>query len=148
MAPVPDARTAAGHSLGVVSPLDSPDPLRDLSVHPPGGVSDASHQLRALAALSGSLTDPLTPEEASAIVERHALAVLGATSAVVVTFGDFPPARVPRAEAGESAVADESEPAAPHELTLIHAIGVPDVALMPMPCGHAPAAPRCCRRGR
>jgi signal transduction histidine kinase len=107
--------------------------LRDLSVHAPAGVSDASHQLRALAALSGSLTDPLTPEEASAIVERHALAVLGATSAVVVTFGDFPPARVPRATTGGSATASGTDPAAPHELTLIHAIGVPDVALMPMP---------------
>src|SRR6185503_10310388 len=56
-----------------------------------GGVSDASRRLRALAALSGSLTDPLTPEEAADVVERQALAVLGATSAVVVTLGGFPP---------------------------------------------------------
>src|SRR4029453_15945083 len=88
-----------------------------------GGVSDASRQLRALAMLSGSLTDPLTPRDAADVVgrqgpgrprrgppmlsgsltapltprdaadvvERQALAVLDATSAVVVTLGEFPP---------------------------------------------------------
>src|SRR5687768_18218320 len=54
-------------------------------------ISDASRQLRALAMLSGSLTDPLTPRDAADVVERQALAVLGATSAVVVTLGGFPP---------------------------------------------------------
>jgi len=126
----------------VVSPLGSPDPLRDLPIIAPDGVSDASHQLRALAALSGSLTDPLTPEEASAIVERHALAVLGATSAVVVTFGDFPSDEIgesatasarPPLAARDDAAAGDAEPRAVEALTLIHAIGLPDVALMPGP---------------
>ena len=130
-APLPAQRSAIRDSFGGVSPPNSPDPLLDLPVAAPDGVSDASHQLRALAALSGSLTDPLTPEEASAIVERHALAALGATSAVVVTFGDFP-----HNEMGESSPAPsagDTEPTAADELTLIHAIGVPDVAFMPTP---------------
>src|SRR5690242_1514418 len=104
-APLPNLGSAPGNPLGGISPPNSPDPLRDLPVIAPHGESDASHQLRALAALSGSLTDPLTPEEASAIVERYALAVLGATSAVVVTFGDFP-----HNEGGESSLAPAGLP--------------------------------------
>jgi signal transduction histidine kinase len=53
-------------------------------------VSPASRRLRTLAALSGSLTDPLGPEDAANLVEQHALSALGATSAVVVTLGVFP----------------------------------------------------------
>jgi signal transduction histidine kinase len=53
-------------------------------------VSPASQRLRSLAALSGSLTDPLGPEDAANLVEQHALSALGATSAVVVTLGVFP----------------------------------------------------------
>ncbi|MBY0489499.1 MAG: GAF domain-containing sensor histidine kinase [Gemmatimonadaceae bacterium] len=41
--------------------------------------------------MSGSLTDALSPVEAADLVERKALAALGATSAVVVTLGAFPP---------------------------------------------------------
>lgn len=129
-------------SLGTAAlrPLDSLlHPLDD----PPDGVSDASHRLRALAALSGSLTDPLTPEEAAELVERHALAALGATSAVIVTLGNFPPngpgdasaplvpvqiALAPQGDAGREAVAGPVE-----TLTLVHAIGVLDVAVMPTP---------------
>ena len=103
------------------------------------GISDASLQLRALAALSGSLTDPLTPNEAAEIVERHALAALGATSAVVVTLGNFPPNGP-----GDASVAlppvpitgptdDDRIAGTIGTLTLVHAIGLPDVAIMPKP---------------
>jgi signal transduction histidine kinase len=95
-----------------------------------GGVSDASRQLRALALLSGSLTDPLTPTDAADVVERQALAVLDATSAVVVTLGDFPPN-----DPVDSAVLLDATPPprgdsdragrAAATLTLVHAIGVP-----------------------
>src|SRR5436305_960045 len=68
-------------------------------------ISNASRRLRALAALSGSLTDLLTAEEAADLVEQQALAVLGASSAVVVTVA--PP--VPRSR---------------DLLTLVHAIGL------------------------
>ncbi|MBC7896322.1 MAG: GAF domain-containing sensor histidine kinase [Cytophagaceae bacterium] len=57
----------------------------------PTTLSGASRQLRALAALSGSLTDALTPSGAADLVEQKALSALGATSAVVVTLGAFPP---------------------------------------------------------
>ena len=53
-------------------------------------ISRASRELRALAALSGSLTDALGPQEAADLVEQQALSALGATSAVVVTLGAFP----------------------------------------------------------
>ena len=91
-----------------------------------GGISDASRRLRALATLSGSLTDPLTPEEAADVVERQALAVLGATSAVVVTLGALPPndaahASVPPPPAGGVTAASEANAT----LTLVHAIGLP-----------------------
>jgi len=54
------------------------------------GISGASRRLRALSALSGSLTDALGPGEAAQLVELQALSALGATSAVVVTLGPFP----------------------------------------------------------
>src|SRR5947209_8695019 len=87
-------------------------------------ISKASRRLRALATLSGSLTDPLTPEEAADLVERQALAVLGASSAVLVTLaqqapngsGDTPTP----APAGALAPDRGSE-----SLTLVHATGLP-----------------------
>ena len=80
----------------------------------PEGISGASHRLRALSALSGSLTDALDPEEAAQLVELQALSALGATSAVVVTLGPFPPppATLPPDRA-------------PPVLQVIHAIGLP-----------------------
>lgn len=137
----PQASTTSS-SLGTTatSPPDSLlDPLDDAK----DGLSEASRQLRALAALSGSLTDPLTPEEAAEIVERHALAALGATSAVIVTLGNFPPngpgdASVPlvpvQIALAPSGDAGRDARAAPVEtLTLVHAIGVSGTAFMPTP---------------
>src|SRR5690242_13963246 len=49
---------------------------------PGAAISGASVRLRALAALSGSLTDALGPQDAADLVERQALFALGATSAV------------------------------------------------------------------
>jgi signal transduction histidine kinase len=73
--------------------------------------------LRALATLSGSLTDALHPNDAAKVVEETALGTLGATSAVVVTLGRFPP---------ERGAAAKSKPPAQATLHLIHAVGVPD----------------------
>lgn len=78
------------------------------------GISGASQRLRALSALSGSLTDALDPEEAAQLVEMQALSALGATSAVVVTLGPFPPPPLPT-------IADASAPM----LRVVHAIGLP-----------------------
>ena len=78
-------------------------------------VSGASRRLRALAALSGSLTDPLGPAEAADIVERQALSALGAMSAVVMTLGDFPPTSPP-----------SGEPPTARSLRVVHAIGLPE----------------------
>jgi signal transduction histidine kinase len=77
-------------------------------------VSGASRRLRALAALSGSLTDALSPEDAATLVEQKALSALGATSAVVVTLGPFPP------------IAPGSSSATPgaRQLNVLHAIGL------------------------
>jgi len=80
----------------------------------------ASFRLRSLASLSGSLTDALTPEDAASLIELKALSALGATSAVVVTLGKFPPSHTPAAQARKAQ--------APHvapSLVLVHAIGVP-----------------------
>ncbi|HMI57171.1 MAG TPA: ATP-binding protein [Gemmatimonadaceae bacterium] len=80
----------------------------------------ASHRLRALASLSGSLTDSLSPAGASDFIEQQALAVLAATSAVVVTLGAFPPA-LPSA-----GVKPSSGGLAPAQsLHLVHASGIP-----------------------
>jgi signal transduction histidine kinase len=80
--------------------------------------------------LSGSLTDPLTPTDAADVVERQALAVLDATSAVVVTLGEFPPN-----DTIDSSLLFDATPLPPGTrdgagrsaatLTLVHAIGVP-----------------------
>ena len=80
-------------------------------------VSGASRRLRALAALSGSLTDALYPKEAADLVEREALSALGATSAVVVTLGPFPPPIA--TDVGQYA------PPARETLHVVHAIGLP-----------------------
>src|SRR5688572_30670264 len=91
-----------------------------------GGIPEASRQLRALAALSGSLTDALTPEEASTVVEQQALAVLCATSAIVVTLGEFPQdgGRESSAPKETATPPDRSPPT----MTLVHAIGLPPPA--------------------
>jgi signal transduction histidine kinase len=77
-------------------------------------VSWASERLRALATLSGSLTDALDPDDAAKLVEQEAFAALGTTSAVVVTLGPFPP------------TAKTGPPPADARLHLVHAIGVPE----------------------
>ena len=82
------------------------------------GISGASRRLRALAALSGSLTDALAPKDAADLVEQKALSALDATSAVVVTLGAFPPAMRP------SAGVHEPTPDA-SVLHVVHAIGLP-----------------------
>ena len=82
-----------------------------------GRASGASRRLRALAALSGSLTDALRPEDAASLVEQKALSALGATSAAVVTLGPFPPP-----------VSDPAKPAdhpPATTLNVVHAIGLP-----------------------
>ena len=76
-------------------------------------VSGASARLRALAALSGSLTDALGPEDAANLVEQQALSALGATSAIVVTLGPFP-------SSGGGFVPPDST-----RLHVVHAIGLP-----------------------
>jgi len=89
----------------------------------PEVVSGASVRLRALAALSGSLTDALTPEAAAYLVEQKALTALGAVSAVVVTLGAFPPpSAFPRGQA-LAPIAYAPPPAL--TLHVVHAIGVP-----------------------
>jgi len=80
-------------------------------------ISGASRRLRALAALSGSLTDALGPAEAADLVEQKALSALGATSAVVVTLGPFPPPIAPSVRAFAPNFATT--------LTVVHAIGLP-----------------------
>jgi signal transduction histidine kinase len=80
-------------------------------------ISGASRRLRALAALSGSLTDALNPPEAADLVEQKALSALDATSAVVVTLGPFPVRlKLPEGEA----------PSAENVLHVVHAIGLPN----------------------
>lgn len=88
-----------------------------------GAISNASRRLRALAALSGSLTDPLTAEEAADLVEQQALTVLGASSAVVVTLAQGSP----NGSADQRPVSAPGAPPSPHSsdvLTLVHAIGL------------------------
>ena len=82
--------------------------------------SSASLRLQTLAALSGSLTDALAPEHAAALVEQRALSAIGATSAVIMTRGQFPPAARPRSD--EPAVATETR------LHVVHSVGLPAAA--------------------
>jgi len=82
-------------------------------------LSSASRRLRALAALSGSLTDALSPDDAAKIVEREALVALDANSAVVVTRGAFPP--TVEQSLGDSVL--------PGRLNVVHAIGLSDAVL-------------------
>ena len=91
-------------------------------------ISGASRRLRALAVLSGSLTDSLGPTDAADLVEQQALSVLGATSAVVLTLGTFPPDFPPSGAA--------SAPPAQAALHVVHTIGLPaemEAALEQMP---------------
>ena len=108
-----------------ISPPNGPQPHaadlavvteRDSDYTPGENISGASHRLRALAALSGSLTDALSPEDAANLVQQKALSALGATSAVVVTLGAFPPEP-----------ADDTNDAHSDATTLnvVHAIGLP-----------------------
>jgi signal transduction histidine kinase len=101
---------------GASQPFAPPEFLSSRAAPEP--VSGASLRLRALAALSGSLTDSLTPEDAASLVEEKALSALGATSAVVVTLGPFPSlsARVDGQSARPAVAA----------LHVVHAIGLPD----------------------
>lgn len=100
----------------------SPGPVRSSTAGEAGmeslprpSIAGASERLRALATLSGSLTDALSPGAAADLVEQKALSAMGATSAVVVTLGAFAPA--PGAE---------PEPPAPDAtLHVVHAIGLP-----------------------
>lgn len=91
-------------------------------------VSGASRRLRALAALSGSLTDALGPDEAAGLVEQQALTALGATSAVVVTLGPFPPVPTQASPAGPNGTAMAVVPLTPSptaKLHVVHTIGLP-----------------------
>jgi signal transduction histidine kinase len=100
-----------------LSPVDGAPPRvqrAPVAADPVDNVSEASRRLRALAAVSGSLTDPLTPAEAATVVEKQALSVLGASSAIVVTLGAFP-------EDGGATPPDGG----PGTLTLVHSAGLP-----------------------
>ena len=107
---LPTQRTA-GSELQAPSPLAAYEPPPFLAE-----ISGASYRLRALATLSGSLTDSLSPEDAAALVEEKALSALGATSAVVITVGEFPPAAV---QPGDTESTEEIR------LNVVHAIGLP-----------------------
>lgn len=77
--------------MTTLPPAPDAQPARAPESSAAGGErSTAAQHLRALADLSGSLTDALSPAEAADLVERKALAALGASSAVVVTLGAFP----------------------------------------------------------
>jgi signal transduction histidine kinase len=92
----------------------------------PVPVSDASRELRALALLSGSLTDALTAKAAASVIEGQALAVLGATSAVVVTLGRLPTLVLAPASSSPSSSIPEPDGGAESEtLALLHALGTP-----------------------
>jgi signal transduction histidine kinase len=101
------------------------DPPQTISTSAPAatpfssdGVSGASRRLRALAALSGSLTDALAPKDAADLVEQKALSALDATSAVIVTLGAFPP---PVLLSGHT----QDAPSNDDVLHVVHAIGLP-----------------------
>jgi signal transduction histidine kinase len=97
-------------------PLQPSDLAHAASIRDNPGIPPTSRALRALAALSGSLTDALGPKEAADLVEQKALSALGAASAVVVTLGAFPPPTT-------SAVG--RTPGIDTKLHVVHAIGLP-----------------------
>jgi signal transduction histidine kinase len=107
--------SASGESRSSAPPRRRPGVERVAPLIESFGISGASQRLRALSALSGSLTDALGPEDAARLVERQALSALGATSAVVVTLGPFP--------AGATAMSDAAR--ASSVLLVVHAIGLP-----------------------
>ena len=107
--------SASGESLPLGPARERPGVERIAPLVQPYPISGASQRLRALAALSGSLTDALGPEDAAQLVERQALSALGATSAVVVTLGSFP----------VSATAMSASERATNVLRVVHAIGLP-----------------------
>src|SRR3954464_6023078 len=99
--------------------------LQDLASHDrpapnekAGAVSNASLRLRSLAALSGSLTDSLTAEEAADLVEQQALTVLGASSAVVVTLAEL----APQPSTAERVVSPPSAPLSARPPGALHAV--------------------------
>jgi signal transduction histidine kinase len=108
-------RTPSDDSTRVATPSPGPA-IRHPGFPAEKVVSGASRRLRALAALSGSLTDALDPSDAVELVEKKALAALDATSAVVVTLGAFPPPKP---------VAAAYSPPLPVTLHVVHAIGIP-----------------------
>lgn len=85
-----------------------------------GSALTASHRLRALASLSGSLTDSLSPAAAAEFIEQEALVALGATSAVVVTLGAFPPP-IANSSSAPAGIPPANEM---QTLMLVHAIGI------------------------
>ena len=92
----------------------------------PDGISGASRRLRALAALSGSLTDALGPEDAADLVEQKALSALDATSAVVVTLGPFPPLSTTSIDIDRRHdISGVAHSALDGVLHVVHAIGLP-----------------------
>jgi signal transduction histidine kinase len=101
-------------SSSALAALSLPQAASDESGVP---ISGASVRLRALALLSGSLTDALGPQDAADLVEKQALIALGATSAVVVTLGRFPSPLATTVDGLGAPVA-----AALH---VVHAIGLP-----------------------
>ncbi|MEO7086885.1 MAG: GAF domain-containing sensor histidine kinase [Gemmatimonadaceae bacterium] len=109
---------ASSDGSRIATPVDDSPGLAYGVKVPSAGVfiSGASRRLRALAALSGSLTDALAPREAADLVEQQALSALGASSAVVVTLGEFPPKALPTTAA-------EDHPS-DNTLHVVHAIGV------------------------
>ena len=121
MAAKPNADPVPAHTESVLPHL-GPHPFAAPSERL-GAISNASLRLRALAALSGSLTDPLTAEEAADLVEQQALTVLGASSAVVVTLAQV----APNASADTQPITPPGAPLSARSrdvLTLVHAIGL------------------------
>jgi signal transduction histidine kinase len=106
------------NALKATSTSTSPPTALVLNPLTSDGISGASRRLRALAALSGSLTDALAPKDAADLVEQKALSALDATSAVVVTLGTFPPAT-------EAQTASHHGAQEETVLHVVHAIGLP-----------------------
>jgi signal transduction histidine kinase len=132
----------------VPRPPTPPHPQPDAGARKPAReeITGASRRLRALAVLSGSLTDALSPEDAADLVERQALSALGATSAVVVTQGAFPPIIPP-----SGAYASVYVPPVPTTLHVVHAIGLPaevKAALHRLPLDAAVPFAEVAREGR